>query len=284
MSKMWVLGVTGAMVAVSGAANGQNIIMSLTNGASIYGTGHQDTELMLVDPVNMTASIFFDNDDWDTNGANDINAFSMLPNGNLLISVLSNATLGGVSFSDDEVIEYNPNTGVTTSFFDFNGLLSGASDGDIDAFHVNPDGTFLFSVLNDQTFTYGSSTVNIDREDLVLVDPVNMTASMFFDGSAVATFSALDQVSSASIDDQGRLVLSQGGAGTTTLGGLTFGRGDLVAYDMVNDLAELLIDASTNIYSGNTEDINANHWLVPTPGSSVVLLGAAGAALRRRRS
>ena len=231
----------------------------------------------------MSASIFFANEDWDMNGANDIDAFSLNTNGNLVFSVLSNATLGGVSFSDDELIEYNPATGVATSFFDFNGLLSGASDGDIDAFHVNPDGTFLFSVLNDQTFNYGTSTISVDREDLVLVDPVNMTASMFFDGSEVATFSALDQISSASIDDQGRLVLSQGGAGTTTLGGLTFGRGDLVAYDMTNDVAELLIDASTDIYSGNTEDINANHWLVPAPGTSAVVAGAALMLGRRRR-
>lgn len=268
-----------AVAACAASASAQTVIMSLSNGASIYQTGHQDTELSLVDVGTMSSSIFFSNEDWDAGGANDIDAFSLRNNGNLVLSVSSNATLGGVSFSDDHLIEYNPSTGVTTSFFDFAGLLSGPSDPDIDAVHVFDDGSFVFSVLNDQTLNYAGSTVPVANEDLVFVDPTAMTASVFFDGSA--HFTDDEEVTSASIDELGRLVLSAG-FNDAELGGLVFGRGDLVAYDLTLGIAELLIDSSTDIYSGATEDIDANHYVIPAPGS-VGLLGVGLFVSRRRR-
>ena len=66
--------------------------------------------------------------------------------------------------------------------------------------------------------------------------------------------------------------------GAITLGGLTFGRGDLVEYDRANDVATLLV--SVAVFGGATEDFDAVH-VVPLPAAAWLLLSALGLLGRR---
>jgi hypothetical protein len=139
------------------------------------------------------------------------------------------------------------------------------------------DGSFLISNTTDfsldgQDFTNG---------DIVRWDPVGESASLIFDE---ALFEGSDDiwVRSVSMLQNGNLLLSafnEDTGGTMTLGGVTFGRGDLVEYNSSTGLAGLVLDSA--IFGGATEDIDAVS-VIPLPPalwmfvSALALLGRLG--------
>jgi phage baseplate assembly protein gpV len=83
---------------------------------------YQDGDVIEYDPVAETASLYLSEAiftwDVDENGdqvpdfANpDVDGLSMLPSGNLLLSIRSAARIGEDVYSDGEIIEYDPETG-----------------------------------------------------------------------------------------------------------------------------------------------------------------------------
>jgi hypothetical protein len=84
---------------------------------------------------------------------NNIDGFSILGNGKWLLSTTLSATLGGLSFQDGDIVEYDPDTDVATLY---EGLDEATiftdnpnSNPDIDALHANPDGSVIFSIRTD---------------------------------------------------------------------------------------------------------------------------------------
>ena len=65
----------------------------------------------------MTASLFLDGDAVFS-GEEDINAAHVLANGNILLSTTGSASINGVSFADDDIVEYNPTLGTATILYD----------------------------------------------------------------------------------------------------------------------------------------------------------------------
>jgi hypothetical protein len=102
-----------------------------------------------------------------------------------LISVSEAATLGStaLSFDDEDLVLYDPNTDLATMFMDTSSL-SNTLLADLDAVHVLPNGWIVLSADADSTLL----GLNFSDEDLVLYDPILRTAQLIFDGSDANKF------------------------------------------------------------------------------------------------
>jgi hypothetical protein len=115
-----------------------SILLATVGNATLGGLAFEPEDLVLYDPVANVASLFFDGDAEFTLAEEEIDAFSILTNGNLIISTVSAASLGGVAFQPDDLIEYNPATNVASLFF--NGDLEfAATNENIDAVFFIPE-------------------------------------------------------------------------------------------------------------------------------------------------
>ncbi|MEE8343066.1 MAG: DNRLRE domain-containing protein, partial [Gammaproteobacteria bacterium] len=168
----------------------------------------------------------------------------------IILSTETPATLGGLSFAEIDLAQYDPSTDTATLFFD--GSIT-TLDQEIEALHVLGNGQLLLSP--GANITLGG--LSIRPGDLVQYDPVEDKASMIFEGAALLD-SPGRNIDAVHVMDDGQLILST--AGTTTLGGLSFDADDLVAYDPVTDIATLFFDGSA-LFSGGNEDIDGLHVL-----------------------
>lgn len=82
-----------------------------------------------------------------TSGSEDIDALEILPDGRVLLSTDSNATLGGLSFKPGDVVLYDRASNLATPYFiGANWFPAGV---DIDALALAPDDSMLFSTVAD---------------------------------------------------------------------------------------------------------------------------------------
>ena len=150
------------------------IRLSTTGNAMLGGAPVLDGDLVEYDPVTDTGTVVFSESLFDDD--EDIDALFVRSNGNLLLSTETPATLGGLSFDDSDVVEYNPVTDIATMFLLSSGVFDG--DYDVDAFHVLQNGNYVLSTR--QAGAIGG--VGFADEDLVEYDPLGATASVLFVG------------------------------------------------------------------------------------------------------
>ncbi|MGI9203362.1 MAG: DNRLRE domain-containing protein, partial [Woeseiaceae bacterium] len=167
---------------------------------------------------------------------------------NVILSTEGNATLGGLSFTDKDLAEFDRIADTATLFFD--GALLGL-DQDIDAVYVLANGHIVLSAIN--TINLGGITA--ENEDLIILDPVADSATMLFDGSALFTSGSTD-ISAVHVQDNGHLLLTN--EYSATLGGVNFGPTDIINYDPESNVATMFLDGST---VGLTAWIDAVHLL-----------------------
>ena len=168
-------------------------------------------------------------------------------NATIILSTDATETLGGLTFYDGDLAEYNPTTNTATLYFD-EGLFSGVGE-EIAAVHVLANGNIILS-------TYDSATLGgltFSQSDLVEYNPTTDTATLYFDGSL---FDDSENIDAAHILNSNNIILST--IDGATLGGLSFGAGDLIEYNPTTDTATLFFDAS--LFS-TSENIDAAHIL-----------------------
>ena len=166
----------------------------------------------------------------------------------IILSTSNNGTLGGLSFTDQDLAEYDPLTDTASLYLD--GAPVGIS-ADIDAVHVLANDRIVLS--STATMTLGGLT--FEDGDLVEYDPLEDTAILRFDGSALFS-SGTTNISAVHVMDDGQLLLAN--RFPVTLGGLSFDDSDIVLYDPVAGAATLYLDGSA---VGLTADIDALHLL-----------------------
>ncbi len=71
------------------------------------------------------ATLLFDGSLFSGNA--NVDAAHILSSGNIVLSTTGGATLGGLSFTDGDLLEYNPTTDVSTLYFS-EGLFSNNAD------------------------------------------------------------------------------------------------------------------------------------------------------------
>ncbi len=229
------------------------LIISTIGGATLGGLTFGDDDLASYDSMSDTAALSFDGDALFSSTTEDIDAVHTLSNGHIILSTATDATLGGISFGDDDLVEYDPVTDTATIYFDGGALFSSTKE-DIEAVHVLSNGHIVLSTDGDATL----GGLTFGNEDLVEYDPVTDTATLLFDGGAL--FSGGENIDAVHILSDGHIVLST--EGDATLGGLSFGDDDLVEYDPVSDTATLYFDGGV-LFSNTSEDVDAAHVTQP---------------------
>ena len=224
---------------------------------TLGGLTFRDGDLAEYNPSTDTATLYFDEDLFTDD--KEIDAVHVLANGNIILSTADVATLGGLSFKDGDLIEYNPTTDTATLFFNENLFIG---DENIDAFHLLDSGNIILSIHENNGRIGG---LNFGYGDLIEYNPTTDTATMFLDGSLFSSDADIDATHVLANDN---IILSTVDA--ATLGGLSFADGDLVEYNPTTDVATLYF--SESLFSDNA-DVDAVYvTTVPEP-ATVALLG-----------
>lgn len=187
-----------------------NFVFSVTNTELIGGVAYADEDLLLYDRSSGVASLYLDLT--SVLGApEDVDAVFVLPNGHILLSTTTGASIGGLSFADEDVVEYDPLSGTATLYFDGTSVLGGSED--IDAVQIGPSGQLLFSTTTN--VTVGGTTYN--RNDLLAYDASSGTVSLYLDVSSV--LGGVGNVNGIYLPEPGiALLLGAGVAGLLLLG------------------------------------------------------------------
>jgi hypothetical protein len=259
-----------AGTAASAPADATEFVLSTNTGATLGGLPFNNGDLVLYDDVADTAVLVFSESEFAAD--ENVDAVHFLANGNILLSTFDGATLGGLTFRDGDIVEYDPISDVATLFFDEDLFLG---DVNVDAFSVLGNGNLVLSTTVDDTLA-GLSFLD---GDLVLYDPVGGTASLFL---SEAVFGGVDEdIDGVHVFANGTIALST--ETSAAIGGLgNVLNGDVALYDPVAGTATLIFDEAS---FGTNEDIDALYiGAVPEPGTgSLLALGLALLARRRRR-
>jgi uncharacterized protein YjiK len=127
----------------------------------------------------------------------------------LYVSTSGNGTVGGVPFADEDILAFNQSTNTWSTYFD--GSDVGLSSFNVRDFHVNSDGSILFS-LNTATTLPGAGS--IDGSDIVKFTPTSTgtnTAgafSLYFDGSDVGLDTSGEKLDAIAIAPDGKIIIS----------------------------------------------------------------------------
>ncbi|MGH1492610.1 MAG: glycoside hydrolase family 16 protein [Acidimicrobiales bacterium] len=154
--------------------------------------------------------------------------------GSLYLSSTSGATIGGVTFTDEDIVVLNTSTGLWSMHIDGSDLgIRGSQK--IDGFHVRPDGSVLFSI----TLPASLDTLGVvDDSDVIEFIPTSTgtdtagTMSVYFDGSAHGLTGNGEDVDAVALDEFGNLLISTSGRST-------------VGFGVADDEDVMLFDGST---------------------------------------
>jgi hypothetical protein len=247
-------------------AGAVQIYLSTTTDATLGGLTFRNGDIARYDTSTGTATLFFSEDAFTFN--EDVDAFDLLANGHLLLSTKSVASIGGLSFQDGDLVEYDPGTNTAVLYFS-ESLFS--TDAEVDAATVLPNGHIVLSTQATQTL--GGLTFR--DGDLAEYDPVSGFATLFFNENL---FAAGEDVDAVHVLADGSIVLST--TNSASLAGVAFTAGDLVQYYPTSNTASIYFSGLNFVA---IENIDAMTVVVPEPGTGLlVLLGLAGLAARRR--
>ena len=141
------------------------------------------------------------------------------------VSSSSSGTAGGVSFADEDILAYDSTAGTWSMFFD--GSSAGLPSGDVDAFHIDGDGSILFSLSSDGIAIPNVGT--IDDSDIVRFRPSTGIFEWYFDGSDVGLDTSSEDIDAIGFLPDGRLVVST--SGSFGVSGVSGQDEDLIAFD-----------------------------------------------------
>jgi cysteine-rich repeat protein len=138
--------------------------------------------------VSHSATLYFSESHFSATSA-DIDAFYVMPNGHIILSTYETATLGGLTFRDGDLADYDPDTDTATLFFSESHF---AGDEDIDALSVLPNGHLVLSVERDTGASLGGLTFK--DGDLIEYDPVHDTATLLLSEAVLGGDQDIDAV------------------------------------------------------------------------------------------
>ena len=245
--------------ALFGGTGGIEVYVSTVDGSTLQGLTLENEDVAHYDPTTATATLEFEGDAVFSSDV-DVDGYHILASGNVLLSTSTSATIGALSFADEDVVEYNPTSGTATMYFDGSAVFS--SDEDVDAVSISTSGDLVLSTRDNAAI----GALSFADEDLVEYDVGAGTATLLLDASAVGMSA---DINAAHIESDGKILLST--ETSATLGSVSFGDDDIVRYDPGSDTSELVFDGGT-LFSSSLEDIDAiaNVGAAAPPASGLV--------------
>ncbi len=206
----------------------------------------------------------------------------------IYVSSSSSGTVGGIDFKDEDILTYDLNTNTWSMYFD--GSDVGANVGDIDAFHLDTDGSMLLSFTNAVTLPDVGA---IDDSDIVRFIPTStgtLTAGSyqwFFHAADVELAANGEDIDAIGFAPDGRLVIST--TGSYRVSGIAGADEDLLIFTgttgaTTSGTLGLYFDGSdVGLNTTSVEDINgtwidANGDIYLTTLGAFAVIGAAGDA------
>ncbi|MCP4407362.1 MAG: hypothetical protein GY807_06300, partial [Gammaproteobacteria bacterium] len=167
----------------------------------------------------------------------------------------SGGSVGGVDFDDDDILSFNTSTGMWSMFFDGSDVGLDANGQEINAFHIDVDGSVLLSLG-----TVGAipDVGSVDDYDIVRFIPTSTgdttagSYELYFNGEDFGLDTASEDIDAIGFAPDGRLVVST--RGSYSAGGISGGDEDLILFD--SGLWELYFDGSSVALDVSTEDVN----------------------------
>jgi hypothetical protein len=261
-----------AALASAGTAGATTTWLSTDGGETLAGVSFQGGDVVRYDDSPPTATVVFDeNAAFNPPPGEEIDAFELLPNGRMILSTDTDATIGGYGFDAGDLVEYDPLSQTVTQTIFFGGSgpggLFGPGGGDIDAVAVLPNGDILLSTWDPETL----GGLGFGDGDVVRWN--GSTASLYASESTL--FAGADvNLDAFDVLDDGRMVFSHFETVDVVLGGQTYTNGDLILFD--GTTWSLWMDESV-FNAGNGANIDA--VAVPEPSSAALLaLGLVGLA------
>ncbi len=191
-----------------------------------------DEDIAQYEGATSTWSLYFDGSDVGL-AAVAIDAFALLPSGELLISIDSDSTVAGLTggpsgttVDDSDIIKFTPTSlGATTAgtwsfYFDGSDVGLTTNNEDVDAIAILPSGEIGISTLGDPSVTGLSSLAD---EDIIGFAPMSLgsattgTWSHYFDGSDVGlSTNSAEDVDAFAVSSTGVSTFSTVGAFSVT--------------------------------------------------------------------
>jgi len=225
-----------------------HMIVSTSGSAVLGGLSFNDEDLADYDSISAIAIMYLDASTIFS-GDEDLDATHILENGHIVLSTNNAAQIGGLSFQNEDLVDYDPIAGTATMLFDGSNIFNGNED--IDAVYVTDSGSILLSTTSSASI----GSLNFQDEDIVLYDPVTANPTIYFDGSA--HFSNSADINGIFIRSNGHIILSTN-QDSRQLGGLTFHAEDLVEYDTATNTAVMFFDGAVP-FGGDNQNIDAVH-------------------------
>ena len=164
----------------------------MTANGTVNGLAFADEDIIWLNPDTGVYTMYFDGS--DVGIAGDVDAFELLPDGSLLLSLEGAGSVTGLGTVDDsDIVRFVPTSlgdttaGVFEWYFDGSDVGLTLDNEDVDAIHVLPDGRLLISTLG----AFGVTGASGEDEDIIQFTPTALGATtsgawaLYFDGSDV---------------------------------------------------------------------------------------------------
>lgn len=183
-----------------------NIYISTAQNGRVDNIIFKDEDILVFDPNTDSWNIYFDGSDVGL-GRLDVNAFHLLENGGILMSLNKPATLRGVRYDDSDILLFtakrlgNRTAGTFSMYFDGSDVKLNKGGEDIDAITFAPNGDLVISILGNGNVGFAVKDEDLIRfEDTSLGNNTSGTWHRFFDGSDIDLTTSGEDVSAVWID------------------------------------------------------------------------------------
>lgn len=259
--RLWAGGIVAAVALLASPAAATTVVYSQATSGNIYS----------YDTVSGTTTLLMDQTVVFDDGSANVDALWVDSTMTTFVfSVANTELIGGVSYGDEDLITYDTTTGTASLYLDLTSVLGASKD--VNAVYVLANGDVLLST------TTGASigALSFGSQDIVEYNPSTGTASLYFDGTAVLGKNA--NVDAVQVGPSGQIVFST--ASNLKLGGTTYNKNDLLAYDPISGTVSLYLDTSTLL--GGVGNVNGIY--VPEPDTALLMVsGTLGLLFLGRR-
>ncbi len=201
-----------------------------SNGSTLAVDDSDIVKLTVSSTGSYSYSLYFDGSDVGlTNSSEDLDAFTILADGRIVMSTSGAVAVPGVSGASNDLLAFTPTTLGDTTAGTWSAFLRGSTvriptttAGNIDAVEVLADGSIVVSTAG--SFTVGTKTFN--REDLIKIS--GTTLSFYVDGSDIGLSTTGENIDAVDVKSDGTILVSTKGA--FSVPGVSGGAADIVAF------------------------------------------------------
>jgi len=241
-----------------------DLVISTTTAVTLDGQDFLPKDMIKYNPATGVASLL-----WrcpTTIGLADID---VLANGHFILATTTNGSIGGVTVTKGDVVDYNPATNKAVRILHSTAKKVFLADENVDAVDMLPNGNLLISMDSAGQMYVGG--LQFTAGDLVEYNLTTKVSSIY--KAEADIFQGPTNLDAVDILPSGEILLSTKAAGMIG-DAVLVKKGDLVEYDIAIDYAELVFDSGTTGIDIDCADIlGSGNLVLSTVGDNAVIDG-----------